>query len=62
MEPANYPSVCKKEILRTEGYEVIKPIQVKAGITAPWFGQAGGGVQYMFDTKIMYLSDFLKTL
>lgn len=28
-------------------YEVIKPIEVQAGKIAPWFGEPGGGIQYM---------------
>jgi filamentous hemagglutinin len=28
------------------GYEVIKPLPIKSGQTAPAFGQSGGGVQY----------------
>lgn len=27
-------------------FEVLKPIPVEAGTTAPWFGQLGGGIQY----------------
>jgi RHS repeat-associated protein len=27
-------------------YEVIKPFEVEAGRTAPWFDQPGGGIQY----------------
>ncbi|KAK4139197.1 uncharacterized protein C8A04DRAFT_16070, partial [Dichotomopilus funicola] len=27
-------------------YTVIKPLEVLAGPIAPWFGQAGAGVQY----------------
>lgn len=27
-------------------FEVVRPIPVESGTTAPWFGQAGGGIQY----------------
>ena len=43
-------------------YEVIKPIQVKAGVTAPWFNQPGRGIQYMFFDKIQNLGDYLKLI
>lgn len=43
-------------------YEVIKPIQVKAGITAPWFNQPGRGIQYMFFDKIQNLGEYLKLI
>jgi hypothetical protein len=33
-------------------YQVAKPITVMSGISAPWFGQMGGGVQYMFKKSI----------
>ena len=33
-------------------YEVVKPIEVKAGEIAPWFNQPGGGTQYMFNKSI----------
>jgi hypothetical protein len=29
-------------------YEILKPIDVKAGVVAPWFDQPGGGMQYEF--------------
>ena len=41
-------------------FEVIKPIQVHAGITAPWFGQPGLGIQYKFFDQIMNLWDYLR--
>ena len=28
-------------------FEVLKPIEVKAGEIAPWFNQSGGGIQYV---------------
>ena len=27
-------------------FEVVKPIEVKSGVVAPWFNQQGGGIQY----------------
>ncbi len=27
-------------------YEVVGDLEVRGGITAPWFGQSGGGIQY----------------
>lgn len=36
-------------------YRVLKPIEVMAGEIAPWFGQPGGGTQYMFDRSIFDL-------
>jgi hypothetical protein len=31
---------------------VLRPIEVQAGEIAPWFGQPGGGTQYMFSQTI----------
>ena len=36
-------------------YEVIKPFDVQAGITAPWFDQSGGGIQYLLPMSIQEL-------
>ena len=36
-------------------YEVIRPFSVKAGITAPWFDQPGGGTQYYLPMSIREL-------
>ena len=36
-------------------YEVIKPFDVQAGITAPWFDQLGGGTQYLLPMSIQEL-------
>jgi len=33
-------------------YEVIKPFEVYSGITAPWFDQPGGGIQYKLPMSI----------
>ena len=33
-------------------YEVVKPVEVKAGEIAPWFGEDGGGIQYKFSNSI----------
>lgn len=36
-------------------YEVIKPIPgVQAGPAVPWFGQPGGGMQYLLPERILY--------
>lgn len=36
-------------------FEVVKPVDVKAGKIAPWFGEKGGGIQYEFNQKISEL-------
>ncbi|TCJ16391.1 DUF4237 domain-containing protein, partial [Flaviaesturariibacter flavus] len=36
-------------------YEVLKPFDAKAGKTAPWFGEPGGGTQYKFDRSVSEL-------
>lgn len=36
-------------------YEVVSPVDVQAGEIAPWFGQPGGGVQYMFHSSFTEL-------
>jgi len=33
-------------------YEVVTPIEVEAGYVAPWFGEAGGGVQYRLPSSV----------
>ena len=33
-------------------YEVLRPIDVRAGVITPWFEQPGGGMQYQFALKI----------
>jgi hypothetical protein len=33
-------------------YEVVKAIDVDAGISAPWFNQPGGGVQFELPTTV----------
>lgn len=38
-------------------YRVIKPINVLAGKTAPWFDQPGGGIQYKLPMTIQELID-----
>jgi hypothetical protein len=38
------PYVCQKMDYRV--YEVLKPITVKAGKAAPWFGEPGQATQY----------------
>jgi hypothetical protein len=40
-----------------ERYEVIKPIEVDSGKTAPWFGEKGGGTQYDLPKTIEELLD-----
>ena len=42
-------------------YEIIRDIpNVKMGITAPWFGEHGYGIQYKFPDRVRNLEDFLK--
>jgi hypothetical protein len=36
-------------------HQVIKPIDAKAGVTAPWFGQPGMGVQYKLPASVQDL-------
>ena len=38
-------------------YEVLVPLPVKAGAAAPWFDQAGGGVQYKTEKSVQQLID-----
>lgn len=38
-------------------FEVLKPVEVNAGKTVPWFGEAGGGIQYQFNEQIFKLLD-----
>jgi hypothetical protein len=33
-------------------YQVVKPFPVQSGIVAPWFGQPGGGIQYVIKPSI----------
>mgnify|MGYP002902794930 FL=1 len=33
-------------------FEVVLPVEVQAGKIAPWFGEAGGGIQYEFNSSI----------
>ena len=35
-------------------FEIVQPLEVQAGITAPWFG-GGGGLQYELPTSITSL-------
>lgn len=42
------------ELTRMYTYRVVKPITVKAGIAAPFFGASGGGIQYLFDKSIYW--------
>ena len=35
--------------------QVQQPLQVSAGQVAPWFGQIGGGTQYLLDSPVMQL-------
>ena len=45
-------------------YEVLKPIDAKGGIVAPWFDQPGGGTQYRLPQSIaeLILNGFLRRL
>jgi hypothetical protein len=36
-------------------YEVLKPLNVQSGKIAPWFGQPGGGTQYLTEKEVTYL-------
>ena len=36
-------------------YEVLKPLNVQSGKIAPWFGQPGGGTQYMTKEGVVFL-------
>lgn len=38
-------------------YEVMEPVTVKSGKAARWFGQPGGGTQYMFEKTVQELLD-----
>jgi hypothetical protein len=45
-------------------YEVLKPLEVDAGPTAPWFGESGMGTQYRLPASVQDLIDqgFLKAV
>ena len=49
--PANFSS---KPL---NAYEVVKPINVDAGVSAPWFKQPGGGVQFELPAPVQELLD-----
>jgi hypothetical protein len=38
-------------------YEVVKPFEVYSGRVAPWFGQSGMGILYVFGMSIKQLVD-----
>jgi Tuberculosis necrotizing toxin len=38
-------------------YEVMKPVGAEAGITAPWFNQQGGGIQFELGKHVQSLLD-----
>jgi RHS repeat-associated protein len=38
-------------------YEVVKPIDVNAGVSAPWFGQPGKGIQFELPKTVQELLD-----
>jgi len=38
-------------------YTVVRPLRVAAGMSAPWFDQPGGGIQYKTDRPIQALLD-----
>lgn len=51
-EPLVTPSSLTKPY---DVYEVVQSVAVNGGITAPWFGQGGGGIQYEFTKPISEL-------
>ncbi len=38
-------------------FEVVEPINVKAGEIAPWFDEPGGGIQYLLPDTVDKLLD-----
>ena len=46
-DPASKPSV----------YVTLRDVRVLQGITMPWFGQSGGGVQYQLSKKVKSMKD-----
>ncbi len=38
-------------------YEVARPFRVQSGITLPWFGAPGGGIQYKTYRPIQWYLD-----
>ena len=38
-------------------FEVVEPINVKAGEIAPWFDESGGGIQYLLPNTVDELLD-----
>ncbi len=50
LPPQNLNSPGDTPLANYHLYCVLKPFQVEAGPIAPWFGQPGGGTQYMLTT------------
>jgi len=42
-------------LTRYSVFEIIEPLEVKMGKTAPWFDEEGAGVQYLLPDSIMNL-------
>ncbi|MFC4334361.1 TNT domain-containing protein [Salininema proteolyticum] len=38
-------------------YEVVRPFDAEGGLTAPWFGEPGGGIQYLLPDRVQRLID-----
>jgi len=38
-------------------FEIVEPLEVRAGVTAPWFGHVGGGLQYELPGSVAELID-----
>lgn len=47
-----FPGTANKEY---NVYEVVSPVNVQSGTSAPWFGEQGGGTQYRFSAPISQL-------
>jgi hypothetical protein len=56
LSPRGTPAWARALPFRSEAkplssFEVLKPIEVNAGVAAPWFNQPGGGIQYDLGTR-----------
>lgn len=61
LEARALPKMDAAKLKEYHVYEIIKDVEnVQAGITAPWFGEVGGGTQYKLPKAIKYLCDYLK--
>lgn len=46
-----------KDVKPCHKFNVVRKVKVEAGVTAAWFDEPGGGIQYVFDNSIEYYLD-----